>query len=308
MFRSACGENRVGMGKLATRFGVLTLACIADAGQTPAQPAQALRRALADGSLSAALAAGSALPGVPGLRGCPIYLPAGGRQTFVWAPAMVGSAAEVQARVTALGLKYHKKSNGMIRSDLLEGFPLPETGSWVYVVPESIGANNRVERCMLAAAATPRKDAYVGFLPDGVEWAASGLPGVLTRQAASVLQMGISAEGQQIVREALREGCTEAAGQQPRAVCVSRVTRLGEAGFLNVPQRGGAATASGASSGGSSPASSAAAQVVQQFQALDEDARQEAMRAMLSSLEFESDREVADREVADREVATSSRG
>ena len=55
MFRSACGENRVGMGKLATRFGVLTLACIADAGQTPAQPAQALRRALADGSLSAAL-------------------------------------------------------------------------------------------------------------------------------------------------------------------------------------------------------------------------------------------------------------
>ena len=66
MFRSACGENRVEMGKLATGFGVLTLACMADAGQnTPLQPAQALRRALADGSLSAALAAGSALPGVP---------------------------------------------------------------------------------------------------------------------------------------------------------------------------------------------------------------------------------------------------
>lgn len=62
-----CGENRVEMGKLVTGFGVLMLACIADAPQAGAksmgaQPARALRRALTDGSLSAALATDSALP------------------------------------------------------------------------------------------------------------------------------------------------------------------------------------------------------------------------------------------------------
>ena len=55
------------MGKIATGFGVLMLACIADAPQAGAksmgaQPARALRRALTDGSLSAALATDSALP------------------------------------------------------------------------------------------------------------------------------------------------------------------------------------------------------------------------------------------------------